>query len=84
MPKHEFDMIQVETKEDSGYLIHGLKPDSGNFRDSGNWETLEASMLKINDFAFAFDRAMEISEYQKTIIVNQETENGLADIILED
>lgn len=79
--RERFTVLNGERVDDGDYRLHGL-PEGRNFRDPDEYVTLEASMLKVTDVAFAAPY-FEFSEYQTHVVVEQSAEGGLANITFE-
>jgi hypothetical protein len=81
MTEHKFVTLQVSRNDDAEvYELAGLPAGEG-FKDPNNYVRLTASWLKVNDVGFAAPSA-EFGEHDHTIVVEQSTEGGGANIKL--
>lgn len=73
-------MLKFERNGDADYTLHGL-PDGAGFKDPDNYVEIQASSLFVNGVGFSAP-AGEFSQHGESVIVEQDTDGGRADIKL--
>lgn len=76
--EREFAMLKFERNGDADYTLFGL-PEGKKFKDSDNYEEIDASTLFVNGVGFSAP-AGEFSQHERTVTVRQETDGGQARI----
>lgn len=78
MEKEYVSLHGERDPETETYTLKGL-PHRGDFRAASEYETLEASWLKVSGVAFSAP-AFELGENETLIVVEQKTDGGGAKI----
>jgi hypothetical protein len=82
--KHELQFVFVSRNDqEENYTITGIPKRGEHDPKQDIQEICKASYLSVNGIGFACD-SCEFSQYGETIVVEQETDGGSANIILPD
>ena len=72
-----YSTVKIGRQDGDGpnYEVYAL-PTGSDFRDGADYDRFEASMLKIDGFAFAAD-SFDIGEHDRYLTIEQSTEGGM-------
>jgi len=76
----EYVRLLIDREGDANYTLYGL-PEGNDSQDVDAYETFAASRLSVNGIGFGTQGAV-FSQHNETVVVEQETEGGAANIKL--